>query len=405
MKLRIGLLAAAALSWGLAVPVAGAAEIKLEGIKPVAGTYGDNCLVARLSLKGDITLGDAERLTDVISRVDSYVIGKNSSCYLNDAAADRLIYIDLQSYGGVYAEGWKLAKLISDDKTLVSTYVSKDSYCYSACAVAFLGGSVPSAEGTVAMRRVIHPTAKLGFHAPFPVLQEGSYSAETVQGFFLAAFSVASSFMRDAQSLGITREVAQLLLQPTPDEFYEVNTSGRAMLTNVSVSSAPYDFSVVQSEGSGLTAITAQNLLNLCYNNQVLKSSGEAASIVDFVTRRQQNKVTPFTAVRTKARYFSPNDIPIDAVVVPVEELAEGEVLSCVSIVANIVSENTSEAGLKFACLAFDYGEKELADKIKKTGVNWLISGSGNRCANSSKLALLPWNTMLADIPEDFQED
>lgn len=400
MKLGARLVIAAALG-GFLIQPAYAADIAIEGVTP-AREYGAECLVAHVSLRGRISEGDTRKLADAIGEVDKYVADKKAHCYVNDGDADRLVYLDLQSNGGSYTEGWKLAKFISDRKTIAATYVSKDSYCYSACAIAFLGGSVPAAEGSILLRRVIHPTAKLGFHAPFPVLENDSYSAGTVQSYFLAAFTVASSFMKEAKSLGITPEVAQLLLQPTPDQFYEITTSGRAMLTNIEVSAAPYDFSVF---GDALKTITPQNVLNLCYNNQVLKDSGDSTSIIDFLERRKNSKFAPFTALKTKTGYFGP-DFPVDVLIVPVADLAEGEVLSCVAMVAsNVNAPEPSERGYKFACLGFDYGERELADKIRTNGLDWLSQSDGNRCSDASKLALLPWNTKLSDIPEEFQGD
>lgn len=172
-----------AILCGLPLQDAVAADVKVDQVG-LAEAYGDNCLKARIVFEGEIVEGDALRLANAIASVDAQAAKVRSSCYLNDAAADRLIFVDMNSPGGLYTEGWKIAKLFSDYKSVASTYVAKDSYCYSACAIAFLGGSAPGADGAIVRRRIIHSSAKLGFHAPFPVLEDRAYGAEVVKGFF-----------------------------------------------------------------------------------------------------------------------------------------------------------------------------------------------------------------------------
>ena len=378
-----------------------AAEVTVGNITIQPNSYGNRCLVAHVSLKGEITKGDAGRLAVAIAEVDKAAIAQNSSCWVNDQDTRRLIYVELQSPGGLYSEGWKIAKLVSAAKTVAATYVSKDSFCYSACAIAFLGGAVPAAEDTIIMRRILHPTAKLGFHAPFPMLEDNSYTGDDVKEFFLSAFTLVSEFMKDARRLGIKSEVAQLLLQPTPTQFYEINSSGRALLTNVTISAAPVTFSV---RGTGLKAITAQNILNLCYNNQVLRASGDVTEMVTFLEHRKGGK--SFISVKTKTHnYFGTNDLPTEVMVVPVADAGEGEVLSCVAIVASMPDADNPDERMKFACLGFKYGDKEIADKITQVGAEWLWSDRTEGCDRSSKLALLPWATKLTDIPPAYLDD
>ena len=371
-----------------------AAEVKVESIA-VSPEYGKQCLVARLALKGEITLGDSARLAAAIAEVDEAAAARKSSCFVNDGSAYRLIIVDLQSVGGLYIEGWKIAKLFSAATTVAATYVSKDSFCFSACAIAFLGGSVPAAEDAVVSRRIIHPTAKVGFHAPFPALREKAYSAEDVKLFFLAAFSVVSEFIKDAKSLGITPETAQLLLQPTPDRFYEINTTGRALMTGISVSAAPVTFSVYDK---GVSAITAQNAANVCYNNYILNAHGDATTLIGFLADMRRNKMPPVIAVKTKTRYFSPIELPAEALIVPVATMAEGETLSCVTVVASL-PDSAREERMKIACLGFEEGDKAIANKITKAGV---LGGFGGTCLQSSKLAMVPWNTKLTEIPAAY---
>ena len=208
--------------------------------------------------------------------------------------------------------------------------------------------------------------------------------------------------MKDAKSLGINPEVAHLLLQPTPDQFYEINSSGRALLTKISVSAAPFSFSVYST---GLRGITAQHVLNLCYNNNILKANGDVTEMVEFLKRREGVKTVPFSSVRTMTRYFSFQNIPADAFVVPVADLGEGGQLSCVVIVASMPDAKNPEERIKFACLGFrdEYADKEIADKITQTGTEWLKDLT-DRCVGS-KLALVPWNTKLTEIQPAYLGD
>lgn len=142
MRLLFAVAITAALNWS----IAHAANVSIANVE-VDRSYGESCLKARILFSGDIVSGDVERLAGAIAKVDDQAKAINSNCFLNDAAADRLIYVDMQSRGGLYIEALRLAKLLSSYETNAATYVRKDSYCYAACAIAFLGGSVPGADG------------------------------------------------------------------------------------------------------------------------------------------------------------------------------------------------------------------------------------------------------------------
>lgn len=373
-----------------------AAEVTLEQMvqDPI---YGDNCLKARILLRGNIEAGDADRLTKAIDMLDDLARTKNSQCYLNDSSGDRVAYVELESNGGLYVEGWKIAKLLKEKS--VSSYVGESSHCYSACAVAFLGGSIPGADGATLRRRIIHPTAKLGFHAPFPMLDDTSYDAATVRDFFLTAFAVSSSFMKEAKSLGITPEVAQLLLQPTPDQFYEIDTVGRALLTGVTVSAASYSFSVY---GEGKESLAASDILNLCYNNQIIRSSGDTSDLASFLEYR--SKESPMI-VRKLEGTPQDNSMPLmDIIIVPVADAGEGETESCIATVVTSGGDFPVRKGwLEYSCAGFALGEQVIADKIQKNGFRDIDFGPDGTCNATSKIALLPWYMKLIDIPIAYQ--
>ena len=99
---------AAAIASMLALVSAMAADISIDNMAIGPNPYGERCLVARLSLKGEITKGDVQRLAKAIEEVDRAAASQHSRCGVNDWSADRLIVLDLQSPGGLYPRAGRL---------------------------------------------------------------------------------------------------------------------------------------------------------------------------------------------------------------------------------------------------------------------------------------------------------
>lgn len=142
----------------------------------------------RYLLSGVIEKGDAEKIDAIIAKNEDGVDAGNSIC--------------LDSPGGNYLAGKQLYDAFMADG--FATYVRKGDQCHSACAIAFLGGSVwgdfrhPS--------RTIEPGATIGFHAPYVKLESGKkYDAEYVSALTRAAFGIVGSLITDQESLKISR--------------------------------------------------------------------------------------------------------------------------------------------------------------------------------------------------------
>ncbi|MBR7539361.1 hypothetical protein KC221_24555, partial [Mycobacterium tuberculosis] len=73
-------------------------------------------------------------------------------------------------------------------------------------------------------------------------------------------------FAGEMAKLGISAEVANLLMQPTPDDVYKIDSVGRALLTRTSVQSV-FSFSVFKTETPSPKPI---DVVNLCYNNRLV---------------------------------------------------------------------------------------------------------------------------------------
>lgn len=84
----------------------------------------------------------------------------------------------LDSPGGVITEALKLAAVLREDG--IGTKLEAGAVCESACALLFMAGSFFAHESGLYKWRVMHPTARLGFHAPSLQVNRGQYSDETV---------------------------------------------------------------------------------------------------------------------------------------------------------------------------------------------------------------------------------
>lgn len=102
--------------------------------------------VQYIELVGEIRDGDAESIENV----------------LRDRARTVLY---LSSSGGEFVEGIAIPRFLELLK--IETVIRKNDECYSACAIAFLGGTVTGAEETPLISRTVEIGGQLGFHAPY----------------------------------------------------------------------------------------------------------------------------------------------------------------------------------------------------------------------------------------------
>jgi ATP-dependent protease ClpP protease subunit len=125
-----------------------------------------------LTLRGQIETGDAQRLLGLLS--SRFPLAHDET---NPA-------ICLDSPGGSLAEAVEIAKVLGDHFT--ATVVPSGAECLSACAVVFMGGTFGWYEYIFNLR-VMHPEARIGFHAPALNIADGTYQADSVK----LAFDVA----------------------------------------------------------------------------------------------------------------------------------------------------------------------------------------------------------------------
>lgn len=117
--------------------------------------------IPHLHYEGDVVEGDLAR---IVAAVRKYVDCDPKT--LPDTGGNCAV-VTMTSEGGDYVEGLEIAHFFRANA--IATWVTTASYCYSACAFAFLGGSGHSSSQSIGayIDRTIEPGATLGFHAPY----------------------------------------------------------------------------------------------------------------------------------------------------------------------------------------------------------------------------------------------
>ena len=189
-----------------------------------------------ISLQGEIEAGDSVQLSKV---AESFY----QELQLNDTLYERLaspVYVCLNSPGGSLLEGVELAKVISDFG--LATRIPNNSVCLSACSIAFMAGSFGHPEGEVSFtHRTMHPTAKLGFHAPSLNIPQGQYNEESVE----KAYNVALQAVAAVSDLraNVIQEFAESIfirfLRTPSSTFTYIDTVGSATRLGVRISPVP----------------------------------------------------------------------------------------------------------------------------------------------------------------------
>ena len=205
-----------ALSMSLLIQLSPSSAAEIEPVE-------NHPLGCEYKLSGLINNGDAKKIDEVLGGND----------WLEVAARGWKICLD--SPGGSFVEGVELAKTFANNS--IGTVVAQSNVCESACAIAFMGGSYFNPEGENRyVSRTIHPTAKLGFHAPALLIPEGSYSKEEVDKAYSIALSAVVE-LSEMRALGYEiRESLFKAIVTTPFEsMHYVDTVGKALRYKIGV--------------------------------------------------------------------------------------------------------------------------------------------------------------------------
>lgn len=173
-------------------------------------------------LRGTLMPGAVDRLR-----------GRLIGAHPNAAAGEHRICLD--SPGGSFAEGVRLARFLSG----LSTGVDAGHRCESACFLAFMAGSFNRMEDRpIIPDRVMHPRARLGFHAPSITTEARYFRPEEVASAWQIALEAVAELIRlrlDERDYAFRDELLDNLLRTGGDEMSYIETVGEAALYNITV--------------------------------------------------------------------------------------------------------------------------------------------------------------------------
>lgn len=186
-----------------------------------------------LHLDGIIAAGDAQKLEAAYqANIKPGFHGLDSTPGFRGAK------LCMNSPGGSIAEAFLIFRFLTSGTETAVTYIPKDAVCESACAVAFLaGGAGYYGSETV---RLMHPTAKLGFHAPRLVVESGVYSEQEVDKSYAIALQVIAELLDVRRTvlsnpLLLPSSVLETMLRTPAEEMTYVETVGQAARWGISI--------------------------------------------------------------------------------------------------------------------------------------------------------------------------
>ena len=218
------------------------AGVQVESDAAEINMGGDRSLECIATNNGQIAKGDTQKLVDLLHRMAStggHGITLNKYASDTEKRAKRDIYNDsgrricLNSEGGSYAEALRMLEYLYG---LFGTAIPRDGQCLSACSVIFMSGSqnTESDAGTIA-NRVMHASARLGFHVPSLVVPEGNYNKETVNKAYKIAITSVGSLMKRSGDIKMPYTLISEMISTPPDRMFYIDTVHKAARWNIRV--------------------------------------------------------------------------------------------------------------------------------------------------------------------------
>lgn len=222
-----------------------------------ANLVNDAAMICNVVVSGSITPGDAEQLDRILSAYPE----------LNQ------VRVCFDSPGGSFAEGIKIAALLADKG--IGTGIDAGAQCYSACALAFMGGRSPfGGLGTGTLNRYLHVRGKLGFHAPYigGHASNTSVPAEKLVEAYNAAVNATNQLVKLGQKHSTAHlfppELVREMLDKGPAELFGIDTVGKAIRYRIGL------------VGSLAPAFTVEAICNACLNYHLIDPKAEAKNVV-----------------------------------------------------------------------------------------------------------------------------
>jgi hypothetical protein len=220
-------------SWTLVLPFSFAANSATISISE------DADLSCRIFVDGEILAGDAERLRQTIEDLRSSP--EMRDFWGNSAIRGNRFRVCFNSPGGAYLEGIEIARVLSNfgGGLVFGTAVPANSICESACALAFMGGTETNESARLATDRILHPTGRLGFHAPALPIPEGNYSRQEVNRAYEIALESIARIVQARNSFGydFPESLFEKMLETPQSDFFYIDTLADAEFWGINVHS------------------------------------------------------------------------------------------------------------------------------------------------------------------------
>lgn len=265
-----------------------------------------------IMLEGVISQGDANRIKEVLDEIEER---NNEIFHSGPLNAERLSSIVspilcLNSPGGSYAEAIEISRMLLHNEIMgasqVITYIPQNAVCESACSIVFMSGSAGDNIGGTTFGRIMHPTARLGIHAPSLRLEGSGFSSTEVQKAYNLALRTVSETVKLRQSpFGpdfhrFPDSFVELFLETPSDTMSYVETVKQAVRWGISI--FPVQFPDTTSPHSWLQA---------CYSAEAFFSDSEPGNSQSFSFGAGQGEyegpvpsVPTATAAASPGRYF-----------------------------------------------------------------------------------------------------
>ncbi len=312
-----------------------AADIRLVRKLPKV----DAASVIILSLNGPIEPGDIGKFETLL--------GENG--FSEGNVFEQRATVWLNSEEGDYDEGLKLGLLFSLRK--IETVVLKDSVCSSACALAFLGGSVLGEEGASFSSRTLAVGGKVSFHAPPLILPEGTITKASVETSYAAAVATISAISLNSEELRLRTSLLPVVLTIGAGRFFDIATVDDLGL-----------FGIATNRSFSPQFLTRSMVTNLCHNAYEW-DAGRSAS----VRKANPSSSAEISDTQVKTGYFGDGERPTTRTIISVAAAAEGSSFYCV--VDHVVMSGRLKVACRGFLLAFDPQEAlERAKILDKEG-------------------------------------
>lgn len=183
-----------------------------------------------VELSGDITDGDTDRVRPLIEAMHA----SDGYQYAEDQYSQTKGRVCLNSGGGSLLEGVKLASYFAANG--VGTAVARGNSCLSACAVAFMGGTTSYENDTgYQADRVLHPSARLGFHSPKLSVSAGQYDEIAVNKAYVIALKSVATLLEISPQIRFANSLTTRMLATPADDMYILSTVGEAARWRIAI--------------------------------------------------------------------------------------------------------------------------------------------------------------------------